>query len=447
MYLLKDPTKRLAGGARLVPLILVGLMSVTGVLVLPTLVTPTGEVEAIPAFARKYQTSCQTCHVAFPTLTPFGEAYRRNSYRWPAGEEEDTSWDEPVALGQPAHRRVFPDAVWPGQSPGTLPITAIIGMNSTFLDEDGDAELRLLGVGSSVGITVAGAIDSTFSAWAGIRLVAGRSTEEAGETIEPELERVFMTMSIFEDPILNFRLGRIEPSLLGFSMHRTLGPAPWIVTTPMGDNGFTLEPAQIGLEMHGVVADGRLSYAAGVVEGSGNRLEPPQDVYGRLAYKLGGMRWDGIGGSPTSVPWRDNALSIGAFGYLGSAELGDPTLATQTDQFYVVGGDVQLNYWNLDVKLAYSFSSNERAILAAPDDHMSAHQVYTQVDWVAFPWLVPSARFELRRIEHGDTEMRVTPAVYALIRANIRAQVIAQLNMTSGHVDLSQIIAGVNTAF
>src|SRR5207245_9732789 len=38
---------------------------------------------AIPAFARKYGTSCQTCHPVYPKLTPFGEAFRRNGYRFP----------------------------------------------------------------------------------------------------------------------------------------------------------------------------------------------------------------------------------------------------------------------------------------------------------------------------------------------------------------------------
>ena len=28
--------------------------------------------EAIPAFARKYGTSCLTCHSVYPRLTPFG---------------------------------------------------------------------------------------------------------------------------------------------------------------------------------------------------------------------------------------------------------------------------------------------------------------------------------------------------------------------------------------
>ncbi len=40
--------------------------------------------EAIPAFARKYETSCQTCHTVFPKLNAFGTAFRLNGYRMPA---------------------------------------------------------------------------------------------------------------------------------------------------------------------------------------------------------------------------------------------------------------------------------------------------------------------------------------------------------------------------
>lgn len=41
----------------------------------------------IPAFARKYQTSCATCHVAFPKLNAFGESYRRNGFQFPEGTD------------------------------------------------------------------------------------------------------------------------------------------------------------------------------------------------------------------------------------------------------------------------------------------------------------------------------------------------------------------------
>ncbi len=56
---------------------------------------------AVPAFARKYQTSCQTCHIVFPKLNAFGEAFRLRGYRMP-GETADMVKEPPVSLGAPA---------------------------------------------------------------------------------------------------------------------------------------------------------------------------------------------------------------------------------------------------------------------------------------------------------------------------------------------------------
>lgn len=39
------------------------------------------ELSAIPAFARKYQISCQVCHSPVPHLKPFGEDFAANGYR------------------------------------------------------------------------------------------------------------------------------------------------------------------------------------------------------------------------------------------------------------------------------------------------------------------------------------------------------------------------------
>src|SRR5512141_1316631 len=67
---------------------------------------------AIPAFAPKYGTSCQTCHVVFPKLTPFGEAFRRNGYRFPGGDSAFVKM-EPVPLGPGAWQQLFPSPVRP----------------------------------------------------------------------------------------------------------------------------------------------------------------------------------------------------------------------------------------------------------------------------------------------------------------------------------------------
>ncbi len=37
--------------------------------------------DAIPAFARKYQFSCSTCHAPAPRLKPFGEEFAARGFR------------------------------------------------------------------------------------------------------------------------------------------------------------------------------------------------------------------------------------------------------------------------------------------------------------------------------------------------------------------------------
>jgi hypothetical protein len=38
------------------------------------------DLQAIPAFARKYQMTCKTCHTPFPKLKPYGEEFAANGY-------------------------------------------------------------------------------------------------------------------------------------------------------------------------------------------------------------------------------------------------------------------------------------------------------------------------------------------------------------------------------
>ena len=51
--------------------------------------------EAIPAFARKYQFSCSTCHAPVPRLKPFGEAFAARGFRLedPAQEPARATYD------------------------------------------------------------------------------------------------------------------------------------------------------------------------------------------------------------------------------------------------------------------------------------------------------------------------------------------------------------------
>lgn len=48
---------------------------------------PLKEADAIPAFARKYKFSCNTCHVAVPKLKDYGDEFAGNGFMIPDGEE------------------------------------------------------------------------------------------------------------------------------------------------------------------------------------------------------------------------------------------------------------------------------------------------------------------------------------------------------------------------
>jgi len=49
--------------------------------------------EAIPAFARRHKLSCTTCHVGFPMLNGFGEAFAGNGYQLPGEDLKDQMVD------------------------------------------------------------------------------------------------------------------------------------------------------------------------------------------------------------------------------------------------------------------------------------------------------------------------------------------------------------------
>src|SRR5665213_1367275 len=75
---------------------------------------------AIPAFARKYHTSCATCHNNWPELNDFGLAFKLNGFKFPK-DDEDFLKEPPLMLGAQAQKEAFPHSIYPGELP-ILPI-------------------------------------------------------------------------------------------------------------------------------------------------------------------------------------------------------------------------------------------------------------------------------------------------------------------------------------
>src|SRR6516162_11604434 len=80
------------------------------------------KAQAIPVFARKYATSCITCHTIYPKLNDVGEAFRRNGYQFPM-EDEVLVKEEPIKLGTDAYKEMWPNSIWPSTLPSIPPIS------------------------------------------------------------------------------------------------------------------------------------------------------------------------------------------------------------------------------------------------------------------------------------------------------------------------------------
>ena len=60
------------------------LYLLSGFIILPTLwLAGISDAEAVPAFARKYEISCNVCHTRQPRLNPFGQRFMENGYQLP----------------------------------------------------------------------------------------------------------------------------------------------------------------------------------------------------------------------------------------------------------------------------------------------------------------------------------------------------------------------------
>jgi len=314
---------------------LVRTAAILGLLLSMALVTVT-PATAIPAFARKYATSCQTCHIAYPKLNAYGEAFRLLGYRLP-GETEDQVKQPPTALGSDAYKRVWPNAVWPATIPSHVPLAVVSQFLVQSTNENDDfifpSEVALVAAGTSgANISYFGEIafeqeaeDGTFDSEAGVEHIDVRF-------IRP----------IHNSLAFNLKVGAFQPELVqAFDHARRLTVANYdsmfaVQTLEVGGaaevgghehggaGGIALPAVARGFEGYGVV-NHRFQWTAGLVNG----LEPGQDTfdandrkdtYGRVSYKWGGLAPDGSNADTfagSAKNWQETSFELGGFAYFG----------------------------------------------------------------------------------------------------------------------------------
>jgi hypothetical protein len=374
--------------------------------------------EAIPAFARRYQTSCTTCHSIAPRLNAFGVAFRNNGYRIPPNDEAFVKVPD-VPLGAPAWKRVWPDAMWPGGIPGLPPVAFRI-INDVVVDGDQPARVDF-DFPHEFEILAAGTAGDGISFLAEVEVMSRPATSEAVVSIE----RMFVQFDQLGGTTLaNLAVGRFEMRAVPFSRyHRRQTPSDLLAfdfRSPA--DGIHFRRPQMGLEFWGAKSGpggrGGVEYAVGVVNGTGPLADTStaKDVYARAAYKFGGF---GVTGSsadaeplPQATAWRDDSIRLGVSSYVGTGRF---TLGQ--DRFWRIGGDADVFVRDLNL-FGVVLAGRDRFADGLGSSSFAAMSV--EANYTLKPWVVGIVRYETVARDDGPDIRKLVPALVVAIRANVR---------------------------
>lgn len=368
-------------------------------------------VYGIPAFSRKYKTSCSTCHYAAPMLNGFGKAFKNNGYRYPAGTDPEMTKEEPVSLGSEGYKKVWPDAIWPSDIPGTSPFSLwgvgrinYAAMNNVKWEFEFPHEVEIL---------YAGTMGENFSFFGEVEI--------ENEKNQSELAFPF-ALQYDWSPTFHLRAGMVHADPT--PNHLKLTRNHYNIASFKSRNGWRFRDEQVGLELwgagNGAGDRGGFTYRAGVVNGQGlNDMNKEKDFYGKLTYKIGGLgETGGTEGaeSQTSQFYLDNNFTLGGFFYKGTAS--DAGVADE--DFTILGGDVDFWYDR--------FILNGALMLMTSDQPGSAERksmvYYLQGNCVVYPWLIGLVRYEWQDADTDQDPVKpvnaVIPGITVMARANVK---------------------------
>lgn len=383
------------------------------------------KASAIPVFARKYGTSCTTCHSPVPiNINNFGQAFKNNGYRMPANDEAFVKQAD-QELGAQAWKDMWPNAVYPGAIPSQIPLSFQIYLDARYNEKDdvkGTPKTPKIwfDVPHELELMSAGTLGKNFSFWGNVEFKGDEKDKATLEIVQAwgQIDHIFDTT------MLNFKIGRIEPGVVPFSRVTRRSLAHDFITSefsPLSQHNF--KTMQAGIEVWGVQSvvstGGGFQYALGTVNGEGKGPTDSNqslDGYYRLAYKFGGF---GVGESlqelgelNQSENWIDNSLRIGTYGYVGA--WGGP--GTKFSRF---GFD--LDWWVSVLNIfGTAWLGNDAEIQnSGLTRDVKSLAWFVQGNYILYPWLTGVLRYEMSHQEDKSATRRILPAVIIAIRPNI----------------------------
>ena len=417
--------------------ILISLLAVVGI------VTTTGRAGAVPAFARKYKTSCTTCHTIYPKLTPFGEQFRRNGYRFP-GVDSDMTKAEPIPLGTDAQKAAFPDAVWPATlSPFPALAFGFVGQAVVHPDKNsGDAQANNGAVFNLDSLVEEGHLWAAGSVDDKITYFSELTAADGG--IEVENASLYFNDLVGPAHAVNLAVGRRIGTYTSFGPHSSYFADLAMTAVPVtGLYGATSDPFVFndnhnGLELNGVIAE-RFNYSAGLAAGTNVDSRNSANVYGHVGYKFGGATLDGedTGGVPQDLE-HEQSVTIDAFAYRSISRFNDssamPVLTKDTS--LTLGVAVRAQWAELELDSGAFYQTDDHVDSMSPE--ITTISNWNEAAYLLYPWLAVGGRIEYLRLTASGggasalTDLKIMPAAAALIRPNLKLTLTAPFEQANG---------------
>jgi hypothetical protein len=373
---------------------------------------------ALPVFARRYQTSCTTCHTQFPRLNPFGEAFRRNGYQFPAGADAEAIQQPQLKVVADARRAVWPKSFWPSEIPNYIPFSLIVESAIPIFPDPtvrpvGEQTISLDHLYAGALLVAAAKFGRDVSFWAGV----SASTDSG-----VQLDRAAIIFSnLFRPSALHIKIGQFEPPMFFFSDYRRLGGPAYRILSSHITHGNWLWEVVRGVDLSGTIR-GRFGWNAGYgqgVEGSYSTegiKQIPRDGWARVYFKVGGLRLDGV--DDQGLPER--SLQVGAFVYGGKHDVdvdNNRTKPPESDVLYKLGGDVYAIFGPVEILAAVAYEAHRFQLTGLVD----RTQAMLEATWFVVPWVVLMARGELEYAD-GTIGARITPIIGFHPRINFKVQ-------------------------
>ena len=434
----------------------------------------TPRANAIPAFARKYHTSCSTCHNNWPELNDFGLAFKINGFKFPK-DDEDFLKEPPLMLGAAAQKEAFPDSIWPGELP-ILPISFRYSGATVYNSPQPPAVASAVGYvpqtdlfqPNTYTIIAASSLGPSLEFWIDDDLAVGGSGAYGGmgDAYIKANNFVGYYLHVPRND-LNIRYGQFELDL-PFTQARTINLSDYAIydetayVNPTGNgpiagttaNPFTFAAPQRGVELGGYPHQGYTWWSVAIVDGENSVYGTDAPLVGHNSKDIYINLWQGFNlernpairkqvqaAGPTGI--HDHTwIRFNAFSYLGDNELNQggaqyAGLPTIHEPFYRAGGAFDYRFrgffelWGLweharDSNKVLNADSTA-FVSAAPVSYSGG---FLEAQYWFYPWLIGLMRYDgvnsptdrINGISQHDTRNIYSPGLQILVRPNIKLE-------------------------